>query len=475
MNKRCQVFTPQANIIELLDRVGYINNLFGKKVIENACGDGGVLVAIVERYIIDCLNTGMELGAIKLGLEADIYGAEIDLNHYNTCISNLNYIAQKYSITNVSWKIFNVDILKAPLQLKFDYVIGNPPYINHRELDIETREYLKTNYEVCADGKFDYCYAFIEASLKSLSDTGKLSYLIPSSIFKNVFAQKLRDYLLPSLTKIYDYTTLKLFDNAIISSAIIIVDKGNKTDAIEYFDIKRKISYFIEKQQLTNKWLFSRKTQDTTELIKRRFGDYFTASVTIATLLNEAFVISDFTKKGKYIISNGNKIEKTIVRETVSPRSLNEKKNSLIIFPYKYPNGVFKRYSEKEFLRWFPETAKYLMLFSDKLEKRNSADNVKWFEYGRSQALSRLDQEKLLISQLVTGEVRVHELDKECIPYSGLIIVKNGVLSLTDAKKILESKAFYEYVQNIGVPADGSSFRISPVDINNFEFIEEEI
>ena len=54
MNKKCQVFTPRDYVNELLDSVGYKENLYGKRIIENSCGDGNILVAVVQRYIDDC-------------------------------------------------------------------------------------------------------------------------------------------------------------------------------------------------------------------------------------------------------------------------------------------------------------------------------------------------------------------------------------------------------------------------------------
>ena len=47
MNKKCQVFTPNDYVKELLDSVGYIDNLYGKKILENSCGDGNILVEVV--------------------------------------------------------------------------------------------------------------------------------------------------------------------------------------------------------------------------------------------------------------------------------------------------------------------------------------------------------------------------------------------------------------------------------------------
>ena len=64
MNKKCQVFTPQDYVEKILDDVGYISNLYGKKVLENSCGDGNILTKVVERYIADC--RAQELSRTKI-------------------------------------------------------------------------------------------------------------------------------------------------------------------------------------------------------------------------------------------------------------------------------------------------------------------------------------------------------------------------------------------------------------------------
>ncbi|WP_339294462.1 N-6 DNA methylase [Paenibacillus sp. FSL W7-1279] len=471
MNKKCQVFTPNEIVIELLNKVDYNNNLFGKKIIENACGDGNILTVIVERYITDCLNNGLTTKKIKMGLQEDIYGAEIDKEHYLKCIDNLNAVAEKYGVIGVNWNILNVDILKEDLKIRFDYVIGNPPYITYKDLDNETRLFVRENYEVCKTGKFDYCYAFIEASLKILNENGKMSYLIPSSIFKNVFAQKLRDFLMPFVQQIYDYQTIKLFD-VLTSSAIIVCDKGRPSYFIDYYNVDKGNTITINKTDLFSKWEFTqKKAVDIKDTAK--FGDFFTASITIATLYNKAFVLSDFKEledEGRYIVVGSYLIEKDLLKLAASPRSMNYNKNELIIFPYNYKEGKLEKYNEDEFERRFPKATNYLKLFSDKLAKRDSDKNVKWFEYGRTQALSHLNQEKLLLSTVVTKQVKVYELSKECIPYSGIYITRKGKLNLEYAKNILESEDFFNYVRSIGINANGASLRITAKDINNYVF-----
>ncbi|TXK83557.1 Eco57I restriction-modification methylase domain-containing protein [Paenibacillus sp. N3.4] len=468
MIEKCQVFTPAQIVIELLDAVGYTKDLYGKKVVENACGDGNILKEIVRRYIDDSLCNKKSIDEIKQGLERDVYGAEIDEVHYARCLSNLDEISASFGINNVKWNILNMDFLKQNLKNKFDYVIGNPPYITYRDLDDETRIYLKEHFASCKQGKFDYCYAFIEASLSCLNSYGKLAYLIPNSIFKNVFAQELRNMILPKAIKIIDYTTQKLFEQALTSSAILVCDKGEVSKNIEYQDVANSTSFTIPKTNLDRKWIFADNKLESKP--KRRFGDYFSAAISIATLLNKAYLLKEFKEEGDYIIVNNFKIERNVIREGVSPRSLNYKKSELILFPYRYNENTLVRYRSDEFEKNCPEATKYLKSFAKELHERKSDKSIEWFEYGRTQALAHLNQPKLLLSTVVTKEVKVYELSKECIPYSGIYILPKKDFSLAKAKEILESESFYKYVQGIGINANGSSLRITAVDIKNYEF-----
>lgn len=468
MNKKCQVFTPAQNVKELLDAVEYKTDIYGKTVIENACGDGNILEEIVRRYIQDALRQKKSVDEIRQGLQNNIYGVEIDDGHYKNCINKLTAVADSFDIMDVKWNILNEDFLKKKAGIKFDFVIGNPPYITYRDLDINTRKYLKENFNSCRQGKFDYCYAFIEASLSCLNDKGKLAYLIPSSIFKNVFAQELRDIILPDVVRIIDYTTQKLFEDALTSSAILVCEKGVDSQEIEYYDVANCRNYKIKKTNLVGKWVFvEHKMEKNT---KRRFGDYFTAAISIATLLNKAYILKDFSHEEDFIKINDFRIERDLIREGVSPRSLNYGKKELILFPYSYDGDTLIRYEPNEFSKKFPEATKYLESYTEKLRKRKADKSTSWFEYGRTQALAHLNQPKLLLSTVVTKEVKVYKLDKECIPYSGIYIVPRNNLPLSKAKEILESKDFYEYVKGIGINASGSSLRITAKDIENFEF-----
>ncbi len=470
INGNCQVFTPPKIVIEVLNQVNYKDDLYGKKVLENSCGDGSFLVEIVNRYIKDCLNRKFTNDKIIYGLEQDIYGAEIDEKHKKTCIDNLNEVTGKYNIYGVKWNILQTDILHNPIPEKFQFIIGNPPYITYRNLDIATRKFLKENFKVCSKGTPDYYYAFIELSIKMLSEDGRLAYLIPNNIFKNRFADKLRIFILPYLSKIIDYTTEKLFKNKLTSSAIIICEGLRHNKKIYYKEVVNNRKIQLSKNDLTNKWVFREKSKNIT-VIKRRFGDDFHARYPIATLLNRVFIFNEYSQQGKYVVLDGYKIENKLLREAISPRSLTYKRKELLIFPYSYnKQNQLLRYGEKEFIEQFPEATKYLRSFITELNKRDNDASTKWFEYGRSQALLHLNQEKLLISTLITDKVKTCHLLKNQIPYAGICIYPKSGLSIGYAEEILKSNEFLEYVYAIGINGSGSTMRITTSDINNFTY-----
>ncbi len=468
---RCQIFTPEDKVHKLLDIIDYRENLFGKKFLENSCGDGSVLKQVLFRYIIDCKKKQFSLAKIKFGIENDIWAFEIDTNKYNDCICNLNNIAKSYGLIDVNWNIHKCDFLKYDIKQKFSYIAGNPPYMNYRDLTIETREFIKNNFITCRKGKFDYCYAFIEKSINCLTDNGKLSYLIPSSIFKNVFAENLRKHILPLISKIYDFKTKKVFSQALVATSILVCEKGNTNTHILYNNDKNKKVISIPKSSLNEKWIF-RLPNTTNTHKKARFGDFFNAQIAIATLLNCAFIFKDKKITNNMYEVNGYKIEKSVTRSAKSPRNLAYDIKERIIFPYFYRNNKLCKYTITEFENKYPETVKYLKCFKTRLDNRNKDTSAQWFEYGRSQALAHLNQDKLLISTVITDKLKVYKLKKEEIPYAGIYITSKNGTSLDIAYKILNSEDFLTYVTNIGIQASGTSLRITPKDVNNFEFCE---
>lgn len=79
----------------------------------------------------------------------------------------------------------------------------------------------------------------------------------------------------------------------------MIIEKNSNNNNIEYIDVNKKETITIQKDKLEDKWVFRNKISNNKN--KKRFGDYFYASNTIATLCNNAYVIKEYTQDRKYI------------------------------------------------------------------------------------------------------------------------------------------------------------------------------
>lgn len=468
IKQKCQVPTPPEIVVQMLDHIGYTQSLYGKRVLENSCGTGNFLVEIVDRYIKDCIVHKYTVEQIKIGLSRDIHAFEKDRRVHKQCLRNLIAVAGKHGIKGVHWNIKRKNALHAAKVGHYQFVVGNPPYLAYPELDESTRNFIRTHFSSCTKGKPDYYYAFIESALKSLAPDGKLAYLVPGNFMKNLYSEDLRQFILPTLCEITDYSHHRVFNDVLTSSVILYCKQSNPPQTVHYEDKHYKRTYEMPKKQMHGKWLFSE--QPSQDLVS--FSDYFHASAPVATQLNNAFVISNWDREDDLNIFTGkHRVEKAILRDAAGPKSLHQNLNEVILFPYSFDAGNnIVHFTPEHFQVHFPGAYQYLLQFKDKLLLRKADSQAEWFEYGRSQLLMHLNQQKLVLSSFITNQPRVYLLNVETVPYAGICVVSLNGNDITKAQAILNSPEFMDYVRRVGVCTNGVSYRISPTDINKFQF-----
>lgn len=468
-----QIFTPDKYVEEMLNRIGYVKNLVGKTILENSCGQGNILVPIVKRYIKDAKLQGLSNEHIAESLSRDIIGFEINQRQWERCIDYLDRTCSSCGIENVQWNILNQDFLAYHAgEIKASFIVGNPPYITYHDMTEEERLYLKEHYEVCKKGRFDYCYAFIEASIKALKSDGKMIYLIPFSIFRNRYAKELRKFIVDGMTEVVDLSREKVFPGITCSVAFLLYERGKNSDRILYEESETGLQRMIQKSNLcedNKKWVFQ-KVADGDE----QFDHYFNVYNSVATLLNEAFLIIPTKEDEHFFYIEGWKVEKEICLKAISTKSKKKKSTEqpYIIFPYKRKGQEISNYKENEFRRLYPHTYQYLIRFKEKLKDRKSDKTAQWFEYGRSQALRELWKEKLVLPMVITRQARVYRGEESAVPYAGYFVTqkKDSVYTLKDAVRILQSSEFYQYVKLVGTPTTETSYRVSVNDIKRYRF-----
>ena len=147
-----QVYTPAFIVNKMLDDIGFVGNeILGKTILDPACGDGRFLCEVAKRIIAISDKENLAQNLEK------IYGWDIDNEAIRYCLENLNMLIEGENIS-VKWNIYvSNSILKyernslfsAEERPKFDFIVGNPPYIRIQHLEEGQRQYIQQNYEFC--------------------------------------------------------------------------------------------------------------------------------------------------------------------------------------------------------------------------------------------------------------------------------------------------------------------------------------
>jgi tRNA1(Val) A37 N6-methylase TrmN6 len=94
-------------------------------------------------------------------------------------------------------KAFSEDVSKADKikkEMKFDFVVGNPPYVRIQNLK-EARELYNIDYYETRHQNYDIYVLFLERGLKWLKEGGKLGFICPSRFTSTEYGVKLREFL----------------------------------------------------------------------------------------------------------------------------------------------------------------------------------------------------------------------------------------------------------------------------------------
>ena len=206
-----------------------------------------------------------------------------------------------------------------------------------------------------------------------------------------------------------------------------------------------------------------------------KISDFCSLKVGLATLADSTYFLPECSVSGKYVISNGIKIEESITRKCYKVGKLSrydKKIDDRIIYPYDQNK---EPYSEIKMQKCFPLAYKHLsnnkkiLLNRDKkgCEKKVKEGKMKWYEYGRTQGLSLKDK-KILISPIISKKF-YQEVD------DGLFI-SDYCLEMKDDSNIqivieaISSQAFLDWIALKGVPKSGGYYSINKKCVEAFKF-----
>lgn len=223
-------------------------NLEGRKLIINKCLFGvdinqecvEVAKLSLSLKIIDGYEPSDFNNAGLYGFQI-LYGVGVNIKCGNSLVepdilervSSITENLEELAATNIfDYKTAFGDVFKTG---GFDYVIGNPPYVEVKNYNIALpcmSIYIKKRYSSSRNGKIDLAIPFIERGIELLNKHGSLGYIVQKRFFKTEYGKGIRKFLSSRglLRTVYDYAETDLFEDRITYVAIVVCDKSTTAE-----------------------------------------------------------------------------------------------------------------------------------------------------------------------------------------------------------------------------------------------------
>jgi adenine-specific DNA-methyltransferase len=372
----------------------------------------------------------------------------------------------------------------------FSIILGNPPYVCARNLDIETKEKLK-NWEVCQSGNSDLYIPFFQIAIENLTENGILGFITMNSFFKSLNGRALRDYFQRKelAISIIDFGSEQVFKSKNTYTCICFIE-NKEEQFISYTESEtkklggklpfKKVKYSaLDSKKGWN--LKDNKTISKIESTGIPFGELYQTRHGIATLKNDIYIFRPVDQDENFFyLQNGSlyKIEKGICKDIVNSNKLSREVslNTLkekVIFPYDQQEKP-KLLDEKLMKESFPEAYKYLQnkrkILAERDKGKGNYEN--WFAFGRTQSLEKIKNKMFFPKYSDRTPNFIINFDDDLLFYNGLAVVGSSETEMEIIKKIMESSIFWYYIKTTSKPYSSDYYSLNGNYIKNFGVCE---
>jgi SAM-dependent methyltransferase len=241
-------YTPLEIVRLILDRtLGATSGGQPPRILDPACGAGEFLVEAL-------LRLRARYGAMSA--QAAIAGIDIDRAAASTARSRLKEIESSFPRASIHIADALADGSLAAAS--FDLVVGNPPYVNIRQLaKTHSREKineLRRRFRT-ARGNFDLYVLFIERAIELLRPGGRCALIVPNKWATLDYARPCRELLLAETTieHVIDFSNARVFTGASVYPHVLVFRKqpAEARHAIEFRDFPTGAAQRIEQRALS--------------------------------------------------------------------------------------------------------------------------------------------------------------------------------------------------------------------------------
>ena len=487
----------------------YKDWLLQLKILDPACGSGAflnqALTFLIEEHkniddlIAELTNTPLRIfDTDKSILENNIFG--VDINEESVEIAKLSLwlrTAQKgRKLSNLNNNIkcgnsliddsdfagdkaFNWKNEFPQVFAKdgFDVVIGNPPYLRKQGLMEhypEMCEYYQKNF-ISSTGNYDIYALFMEKSFSLINKKGIVSFILPHKFLISDFGQGIRQFFVDNnaVSELVHFGSEMVFQDATTYTCIINLTKNEKEilkfsnlkptelfDGVNFSDLP--YSRFSNEQWI----LTENKVNEVLEKINHQplqLKDIFARFVQgIITGKDAVFCVKGVIK-GEFLNFTDEEgiqhsIEKGILKPHLRGEDINKFKNLInnewLIFPYNIINEKAELITAFDLKSKYPNTLNYLKGYEYILREREKGkfNNESWYQYSRNQAISVLEQSKIITPEFCFGGSMTFDENNfyhnsKC---HSLLLKENTGFTYKSILPFINSSLFWFYLSNTG-------------------------
>lgn len=482
-NSRGAIFTRREVVEFILDLVGYTANcpLFESRMLEPSFGGGDFLLLIVQRLLDSWKNAGNPDSAL-VSLGDSIRAVELHVDSFDSTRTQISELLRRQGIASrtatalVNRWLCQDDYLLADLDGKFDFVVGNPPYLRQEMIPNTLLEEYRKRYSTMYD-RADLYIPFIQRSLEMLNTGGLLGFICADRWMKNRYGGPLRamvhkDYHLKMVVDMVDtdsfhsevtaYPAITIISRN-LSAPTRVAHRPNITgDALSKLSKSLRsnrspkvggvVREVAEVTNGTEPWLLD--SCDELKLVRRLEGAFPTLEETgcrvgigVATGADKAF-ISDFETMD---VEPDRKLPIAMTGDITSGEV--EWRGKGVINPFKEEGGLVD-------LEDFPKLNRYLNAHKDVIVKRHVAKKSpkNWYRTIDRITPSIAATAKLLIPD-IKGEANVVYEDGKLYPHHNLYYVTASDWDLRALQAVLLSAVTRLFVATYSTKMRGGCFR----------------
>ncbi len=250
---RGQYYTP-AEFVQLI--LSELQLSRQDRLLDPSCGDGSFLCSAVAALAATLGEAVTVEAAARLADQ--LIGFDINAEAVDNARVNLQQAFQQsfqVELPLERFQLYQVNALHYPsLPALFDelalpavraterlLVIGNPPYVEAKRLDNDTKERLKSLYPAACSGAPDLYLYFLHVCLGWLRGQDVLAFVLPNKILVNANARQIRHNLLArrQLAGIWFATQANIFPDAMVYPVVVFAGGENPGGAAALQQIVR--------------------------------------------------------------------------------------------------------------------------------------------------------------------------------------------------------------------------------------------